>query len=76
MTMDSKTVKTVSTIGKAVNIAAGHVGEMSGAAIQSASKAVGCKAGEAVGKAVSAAGKAWSDTAVHVANRDQGRLTK
>jgi hypothetical protein len=27
-----------------------------------------------VGKGVEAAGKAWSDTAVQVANRDQGRL--
>ena len=74
--MDKQTVNAVSTVGKAVNVAAGHVGEMTGAAIGAASQAVGCPVGTTVGEAVQAAGKAWSDTAVSVANRDSARMTK
>lgn len=74
--MDKTLVTTVSTVGKAVNVVAGHVGEMTGAAIGAASQAVGCPVGTTVGKAVQAAGKAWSDTAVRVANRDNVRMTK
>lgn len=73
--MHSETVQTLSTIGKAVNLAAGHVGEMTGNAMQAAGNAVGCPAAVVAGKAVAAAGKAWADTAVQVANRDAGRLT-
>ena len=74
--MDKGTVNTLATMGKATNLAAGHVGEMAGAAIQAAGRATGCPFAQVVGKAVSAAGKAWADTAVQVANRDAGRLTK
>lgn len=74
--MKGETVKAVANVGIAVNLAAGHVGEMAGQAIQAASNAVGCKAGETAGKAVEAAGKAWADTAVRVGTRDAGRLTK
>jgi hypothetical protein len=73
--MDKATVHTIAETGKAVNLAAGHVAEMTGAAVHAASRAVGCPVGQAVGTAIRAAGKAWSDTAVHVANRDSARLT-
>jgi uncharacterized protein YjbJ (UPF0337 family) len=74
--METSTVNTLATIGKAVNVAAGHVGEMAGSAMSAAGKATGCPVAETAGKAVQAAGKAWADTAVSVANRDRGRLTK
>ncbi len=74
--MDPQTVQRIATIGKAVNLAAGHVGEMTGKSIQAAAKTVGCPVGVTVGKAIESAGKAWADTAVSVANRDAARLTK
>jgi hypothetical protein len=73
--MDSKTVETLTDAGKATVIVAGHVGEMTGRAMQEASKTVGCPVGATVGKAVEAAGRAVSDTGVKVANRDRARLT-
>ena len=74
--MDKSTAHTVGEVGKAVNIAAGHVGEMTGGAVQAAGDAVGCPVASTAGKAIKAAGKAWADTAVHVANRDAGRIGK
>lgn len=74
--MDKGTVNTLATMGKATNLAAGHVGEMAGAAAQTVGKVTGCPLATIIGKAMSAAGKAWADTAVQVANRDAGRLTK
>ena len=63
-------VKRTTSVGVAVNVAAGHVGEMAGHAIQAASESVGCSTGQTVGKAVAAAGKAWADTAVSSGTRD------
>ena len=75
MAKDHIEVQATTRVGIAVNVAAGHVGEMAGQAIQAASDAVGCSTGQTVGKAVAAAGKAWADTAVKVGTRDAGRLT-
>jgi uncharacterized protein YjbJ (UPF0337 family) len=74
--MEKSTVDTLTTVGKAVNVAAGHVGEMAGAATEAAGKATGCPVAQTAGRAMQAAGKAWSDKAVSVANRDRGRLTQ
>ncbi|MGH7393634.1 MAG: hypothetical protein ACREM3_29895 [Candidatus Rokuibacteriota bacterium] len=73
--MKDATIYHVSDVGIAVNVAAGHVGEMAGQAIQAAAHTVGCPAGATVGKAVEAAGKAWADTAVRVGTRDASRLS-
>lgn len=69
-------VKATTSVGIAVNVAAGHVGEMAGNAVEAAASAVGCEAGQTAGKAIAAAGKAWSDTAVKAGTRDAGRLSK
>jgi hypothetical protein len=66
--MTSTTAKAIATVGKAANVAAGHVAEMAGAA----AKAAGCP----LGKALEKAGRAWSDKAVEVANRDGNRIGK
>lgn len=68
-------VQSTTSVGIAVNVAAGHAGEMAGQAIQAASQAVGCPVGQTVGQVVEAAGRAWADTAVRVGTRDAGRLT-
>ena len=73
--MNESTVKAVKDVGVAVNLAAGHVGEMAGQAIQAAAKALGCPSAARGGKAVEAAGKAWADTAVKVGTRDAKRLS-
>lgn len=73
--MDSKTVNAATNIGIATNLAAGHVGEMAGRAISSAGQTVGCPVAQTVGKGIESAGKAWSDAAVSLGNRDRARLT-
>ena len=74
--MNSGLVSNVVDFGIAVNIAVGHIGEMSGKAIQAAAKVVGYPMIKLVGQAVEAAGRAWSDSAVKIGNRDRRRLTK
>jgi hypothetical protein len=74
--MDKDTVNRLTNIGVAGNVAAGHAGEMAGAAIKSVGNATGCPVAKTVGRAVESAGRAWSDTAVRVGNRDRDRLTK
>lgn len=69
-------VRATASIGESMNVAAGHVAEMTGAAMQAASAVIGCPVGTFIGKMVAAAGQAWADTAVHVANRDSRRLTQ
>jgi hypothetical protein len=73
--MTKDTASKVADVGIAVNVAAGHVGEMAGQAIQAAAHAVGCATGKTAGKAVEAAGKAWADTAVKVGTRDAARFS-
>jgi hypothetical protein len=73
--MKNDTVNNLADTGIAVNIAAGHVGEMAGHAIKSAGEAVGCPVAKTVGTAVESAGRAWSDKALSVGNRDRQRLT-
>jgi hypothetical protein len=72
--MKAQTIRTVTDVGVAVNLAAGHVGEMSGRAMQEAGRAVGCPVAQTVGRAVEVAGRAWSDAAVSVGNRDAARM--
>ncbi len=74
--MNSELVSNVVDFGIAVNIAVGHIGEMSGKAIQAAAKVAGYPLIKLIGQAVGAAGRAWSDTAVKIGNRDRRRLTK
>lgn len=72
--MKNSAVDTLTSIGVGVNVAVGHVGEMTGRATQAAAESVGCPVGQTVGRAVESAGKAWSDAAVSVGTRDAGRL--
>lgn len=72
--MKDSTIDSVKSVGVAVNVAAGHVGEMAGRATQAASQSVGCPIGSTVGKAVESAGRAWADAAVSVGTRDASRL--
>lgn len=69
-------VNATASLGQAVNLAAGHVGEMAGAALSAAGAASGCPVATSVGNAVNAAGRAWADQAVASASRDAGRLSK
>ena len=68
-------IQKTTSVGVAVNVAAGHAGEMAGRATQAAAKSLGCPVGQAVGRAVERAGRAWSDAAVSVGTRDVGRLS-
>lgn len=73
--MDTDTVRRTAALGKTVNIALGHVGEMTGTALTRASQVLRCRWGERLGQAVRAAGRGWADKAVEVAHRDRDRLT-
>lgn len=72
--MNLKMVNRVTDVGIAVNIAAGHMGEMSGRAIQAAAEVLDLPKIKVFGKAVEAAGRAWSDAAILIGNRDRIRL--
>lgn len=62
--------------GIAINLAAGHVGELWGRAVQAASQVTGCPFAMMAGRAVEAGSRAWSDAVVMVGNRDRFRLTE
>ena len=72
--MDHATAQYISDVGIAVNVAAGHAAEMGGRAVEAAAQTVGCPVGATAGQAMQAAGRAWTETAIHVAHRDAGRI--
>lgn len=73
--MNSKFVNDNVDFGIAINIAAGHIGEMLGKSVQAVAKVTNCPIIQLAGRIIEDASRAWSDAAVTIGNRDRRRLT-